>query len=369
MNVLILTSHLNAGGITRYIFNLAKGLQSQGHRVFVASSGGSWEKRFVDAGVRLVTVPLDTKAIFSLKVVRSFFALRRFLSENKIEMMHGNTRVSQFLGFLLWQTQKIPYVCTFHGYYKPHFFRRMLKCQGLLTIAISYNVKEHMVNDLNLMEKRIRVIYHGVDGDDYRWGLSKEDLKTKHHIHGSPVIGIVARFSPEKNHKTLIAAFQLFLRSYPKALLVFLGEGRLESVLKSLVKEKGLVEDVVFLKNLRAGEVVPCFDVSVMPSSKEGFGLSVLEAMVLGIPVIVSGVGGLNEIVEHRRTGVVLRDFSDREELCGSLKLLIEDKTLRDQLVQNALKSVKEKFSLDSMVEKTENVYREVLSSMERSCK
>ncbi len=362
MTILLLTNHLNPGGITRYLLNLAKGLKERGHEVYVGSRGGIWEKKFSEAGIGLVPIPLHTKSIVSFSVLKSFVALSRFLKQTRVDMVHSNTRVSQFLSALLRRFRKIPYVSTFHGEFRPHFFRKAFKASGILSIAISDHVKEHMIQDLGVAEWQIRVIRHGVDAADYKVNLSQEEIRKAHGISGEPVVGIVARLSPEKNHKILIEAFYLFLEYYPLAMLVILGEGRLEAELKTMVAAKGMTPRVIFLKQVSAEEIFPCFDIFVLPSSSEGFGLSAVESLLLGVPAVVSSAGGLPEVIEHEKTGLVLRDIYDSFELCRYLKMLVEDPELRQRLIRNGRAHVKEKLSLDLMVKKTETVYQEVLA-------
>src|SRR4030042_3328970 len=124
MNVLLIGTHLNPGGISRYIINLAKGLSGRGSRVWVASCGGDWQAELAQAGITHVTVPIRTKSIASFKIWRSYRILSRFIKKNPIEIIHANTRVTPFLAYLLYRRFRIPYVSAFHGYYKVSFFRK-----------------------------------------------------------------------------------------------------------------------------------------------------------------------------------------------------------------------------------------------------
>ena len=361
MTILLVTTHLNPGGITRYLFNLAKGLKQRGHSVHIASRGGAWETKFRDAGIGLVAIPLDTKSIFSFPILQSFWRIRTFLKTTPVDMIHANTRVSQFLAALVSRFGKVPYVCTFHGEFKPRFFRKIFKSSGVLSIAISQHVKQHMRDDLGISEWQIRVVLHGVDEKDYQTSDSKEIIRKKYGISGLPVVGIVARLTPEKNHRILIEAFRLFLETHPQAELVMLGDGRIEGELKALVAAREISDKVIFLKHMNAEEIFPCFDIFVLPSTSEGFGLSAAEALLLGVPAVVAGVGGLVEIVEHEKTGLILRDIYDSFELCRCLKNLTEDAELRGRLIRNGRENIRKNLSLSQMVTNTEAVYREAL--------
>ncbi len=138
MNILILSTHLNPGGISRYILNLAKGLTQRAHRVWCASSCGTWLNK-LDTHYRYI--PMRTKSILSPKIFFSLLLIIPFIKKNKIEVVHANTRVSQCLAHLIYRFLGIPYVSTFHGFYQPSFFRRALKLAGIKTIAVSQAVQ------------------------------------------------------------------------------------------------------------------------------------------------------------------------------------------------------------------------------------
>ena len=143
MNVLLLCTHLNPGGLSRYIVNLSSGLKKEGCNVFVANSGGSWQEKLEKSNVSFVRIPINTKFILSLKVFRSFFKLIPVVKSQKIDILHANTRVTQVLAFFLSALCRIPYISTFHGFYRVHLVRKLFKFEGRQTISVSNAVKNH----------------------------------------------------------------------------------------------------------------------------------------------------------------------------------------------------------------------------------
>jgi len=154
MNILILTNHMNIGGITRYVLNLSYGLKKQGNNVFVGSLPGWGEKFLKENDISFFSLPLKTKSIFSPRILLSYFILERFIQKERVDLIHAQTRTTQFLAFLLSKRLNIPYVSTFHGFYRPHLMRKMLPCLGGLTIAISQSVGQHLIKDFNLNRNR-----------------------------------------------------------------------------------------------------------------------------------------------------------------------------------------------------------------------
>ncbi len=361
MRILLLTTHLNVGGIPRYVINLAKFLARKNF-VIVATSGGEWEKKLVGVSNTVVlNLPIATKSILSPKIAKSFHILSRFLKKRKVDIIHANTRVTQSLAHRLWATRKIPYVSTFHGCYRPHLFRRLFPFAGLRTIAVSNYVKDHLIRNLKIDPKKVRVIYNGIDINSF----SQIDNSIKEEVlpvgfNGYPVIGMISRLAPEKNISLLIQTMPLILKKYPKAVTLILGEGKEEAKLKEMSKNLGVDNRVVFLKKLSSLVVLRNLDIFLSLSEGEPFGFSVVEAQYVGIPVIVTNSGALKEIVENRVTGVVLKR-SDSKEILEAIELLLEDNDLRRRMVANAKKRVEERFSLERMGESTYQVYEEVL--------
>lgn len=356
MNILVLTTHLNCGGITRYLINLTKGL-SKLHKVWVASSGGEWEERLKPYCTELLSIPIRTKCIISIKVFISFFKLIPFVIRNKVDIICANTRVTQFLAYLLYRSLGVKYVSVYHGFYKPRFIRKLFKFEGVRTIAISNAVKDHLIKDLRIKKDKIRVIYHGIDLEEFdktssrrqEFGLKNDDV----------VLGILGRISPEKGHFLVIEAFKRLKDKYTNVYLLISGEGRFKDKLRVCVKKESL-EDRVKLISLRGEDFLGIVDVLIVASSQEGFGYVILEAFAMEVCVIGFSVGGIKEIIKDRDTGLLFYTYDPAALICVIEKLL-KDMDLRKQLVLNAKKKLAD-FNLEEMVRKTESVYREVLS-------
>ena len=144
MKILHLTTHLNRGGISNYIFTAGALLISKGHEVFVASSGGEMEKEFIEKGFRLLVLPIRTKSELSPKIYFALPPLLRFLKENQIQVMHAHTRVTQVMAFWLSKISGIPFISTCHGFYKRRLGRRLLPAWGEQIVAISDPVAENL---------------------------------------------------------------------------------------------------------------------------------------------------------------------------------------------------------------------------------
>jgi glycosyltransferase involved in cell wall biosynthesis len=121
----------------------------------------------------------------------------------------------------------------------------------------------------------------------------------------APVVGCVARFDPQKDHATLLQAMTHVVERVPRAELVLVGEGRLRSALESLCADIGLGTRVHFVgMSLNPADFINIFDVAVLASSRqEGFSNFLIEAALLGKPVVATRVGGIPEAVREGETG------------------------------------------------------------------
>lgn len=367
MNILYLTNHLNVGGITSYLFSLAKGMKKRGHRVYLASGRGRLIPLFVAAGIEHLSVPLETKSEISPRLLLSKFSLRRYIRAKNIDIIHANTRVTQVLSYSLQARLGVPFISTCHGFFKKRLFRMIFPCWGERVIAISQAVKEHLANDFKVAPGRIRVIPNGIDLDKFIMPprQARDELKKKLGLKPGPIIGIVARLSAEKGHTHLINAMQLVLSVFPQAQLLIVGEGRLKGQLARLVKNKRLEANTLFLPSVNDTlGVLPAMDIFVLPSTKEGLGLALMEAMACGLAVVGSDIGGIKSLIRHNHNGLLVTP-ADAPALAKAILELLNNPGQAGSLGSSARGFIRDNFSQEKMVLDTERVYSECLKIKE----
>lgn len=361
MNVLFIANHLNAGGVTSYLYTLSGGLKQKGHNVYLASSGGELTDKFVGLGVKHIRVPLMTKNEISPKIIFSFFKLRKEAKKFNPDLVHSNSRTTQVLGNLLSRSLNIPHVFTCHGFFKPKLSRRLFPYWGQAVIAISSQVKEHLIADLKLDAKSISVINNGIDTDNFGDFSARDNLRRDLGIHDAPLVGIIARLSDVKGHIYLIRAMQRVVEIFPTAKLLIIGEGKMKDALISEVDAWGIKENVLFIPEVgNTREMLSAMDVFVMPSLQEGLGLALMEAMAQGLAVVGSAVGGIKTLIQDRVNGLLVGP-AEVEELSGAIAGLLRDPRKRRDLGANARKFIIDNFSKEKMVDATERVYNKCL--------
>jgi glycosyltransferase involved in cell wall biosynthesis len=360
MNILYLTNHLDTGGITSYVYTLAGGLKERGHRVYLASAAGERLQRFLELGLDYIPVPLRTKSEISPKILFSVLKLKSIIREKKIDIIHANSRTTQVLAHFLSKICGIPYVATCHGFFKRRFSRLFFPCWGKKVIAISEPVKGHLINDFGLPPDDIVLIHSGIDSGAFAVCASQQERQKARQAYGlkdACVIGIIARLSEEKGHIYLIEAMQIVLRSFADARLLIVGQGRTRQALIEKAAALGLKEKVFFVPEINEmGRALSLIDIFVLPSLKEGLGLSLMEAMAYGLPVIGTRVGGIKSLIQDNLNGLLVNP-ADSQDLARAVIDLLRQPQKRQSLGNRAAAFIRENFSKEKMVLATEEVY------------
>ena len=364
MKILHITKHLNRGGITSYLLSLSIALSKRGHSVIVASSGGELKKDFLGNSIRHIDIPINTKKEISPSVLFSYAILNRMLSKEPVDLIHAHTRGAQVLATLLSRRFKIPLVTTCHGFFKPRWHRRIFPCWGNKVIAISSQVKNHLIRDFKVNSKDIYLIHNGVDLDKFKSYSQGEAQELKKEIflpEGSIVVGTVARFSTVKGLDYLVKALPFILKENDKVVLLLIGYGEEENKLKAIAKDLKIQDKVIFFKPTRDSYMyLSLIDIFVMPSIQEGLGLSILEAQAYKIPVVASRVGGIPDIIEDNVTGILI-ESKNVLSISQAVLRLINDKNLCAYIKDKAYEKLNHKFSTEKMVLDTERAYKEIV--------
>ena len=224
----------------------------------------------------------------------------------------------------------------------------------------------------------IELIYNGVDLSRYDHQEACCTLPEEYGFEaGTPLVGVVARLEPEKGHPTLLEAWPQVIARVPAARLLLVGEGSRREALEAQAEALGLLgqpcdgDTCVGTRHARphatvvftgrrddVPAVTAALDVAVLPSYREALGLAVLEAMALSRPVVATNVGGIPEMVEHGRTGLLVAPH-DADALADAIVRMLLDHPLADTLARAGHDLVHERFCLERMVQATQTLYDE----------
>ena len=222
------------------------------------------------------------------------------------------------------------------------FFRHF----KVVPVGLTRIIKDSIVEEYGISEDEVHFVLNGMPVDDY---IKKTDYSSaKRILH-------VGRFSQQKNHKGLIAAFEIIHKKHPEIQLNLAGAGELEDEIKRLVKEKEL-DAVVCFKGLLddVKEELSIADIFCLPSNYEGMPMTIIEAMASGLPVVATAVGGVPDMITDGKDGILCKNTP--EDIADALEKVIESAELRETLGKNAVVTSKE-YSSENMAKKYYEIY------------
>ncbi|MEA3490105.1 MAG: glycosyltransferase family 4 protein [Candidatus Omnitrophota bacterium] len=365
MKILLLTTHLNTGGIGVYTANLARYLKKDGLDVSVASSGGDLENVLREDGIPHYWMDIKTKAEFGIKVWKALPAFVTLVREGAFQLVHAQTRVAQVLAFFSGKFTAVPFVSTCHGFFKHRRLSRVfLPCWGEKIIAISDSVQRHLLEEFDVRTERVVRIYNGIELERYLSAGDFRDHGLKADIGldgGTTVVGAIGRLSPVKGFKYLIGAFGNIAGKRPDMRLLIVGKGPEKDALERQIRELGIAGKVLLISGDRPLEkYLSILDIFCLPSVHEGLGLSLMEAMAAGRACIASDVGGLPELIKHEENGLLVPS-GDPGALSSAILRLAEDSPFRRKLAEKAREKAAVNFSIVDSAAGTAEVYKAVI--------
>jgi len=370
MRILLLTTHLNIGGIGTYTVTLAKALKLKGLDVCVASSGGVLVPELTAGGVSHIKIDIFTKSELDPKVFAAIFEIRKIVKRLDIDIIHAETRVTQVVAFFVSRLCKVGFVTTCHGFFRKNLGRLLLPAWGERVIAISKAVEDHLLKDFRVNKNKIALIHNGIDIKRFLKDFSEEEkagLKDRFGVRKDhAIIGTIARFTPDKGHDVILYALYRILKQKPNVQIVFVGEGKERSKIVDLIERLNLSENVILLRpQINTVNILSTIDVFMFaPRRKEGLGIVLLEAMASGKPVVATNVGGISSIVEDGVNGFLVEPSRPELLVEPALKLL-KQKELYKDMAQVGREIVIQKFSINGMVDRVCEVYRQVIRSVD----
>lgn len=301
------------------------------------------------------------------------FKLARLLRKEQIQILHLHNSTAFFYGVMAGKLAGVP-VIIYTEHARDIFPNLKVRIADKLfsfftnrIIVVADYLKRDLINNEKFDENKISVIYNGIDV--LECNVKSDQTKIRGGLNldrDVPVIGIVARLDPIKNHKCLIKAMKEVADKLPETVLLIIGDGPISSELKSLVNDLKLAKNVQFL-GMRSDipELMSIINVFVLCSKSEGLSVTILEAMAAGKPIVATRVGGTPELIEHGIHGLLVEP-DNQEALSDALIELLTDTSKAIKMGEAAKKKSLENFTLDIMLRKYEKIYEHYLMPSNR---
>ncbi|MFO7655360.1 MAG: glycosyltransferase family 4 protein [Candidatus Krumholzibacteriia bacterium] len=345
-----------------HLCQLAAGMQARGHAVRCVVRPDS----LLLARLRQAGVPVTPLPVVDWYEPVGVLRLRRWLRDGGCDVLHTHTPRDHYVAAVATLGLDVRNVGTRHQLLP--IARSGLKRPWLgrldAMVAVSEAVRQGIVRSGALPPDRVVTIHNGVD--------VRRQLPARNGLRRSlglpalaPVVGYVGRLSPDKGVETLLeAARRLVDDSWPHLKVFIVGDdprGRHGEHLCRRSRELGLQDAVHFFGYVHdAARACADFDVQVVTSTAEPFGLVTLEAMAHRHPVVATDAGGSREILRDGRDGYLVPPHR-ADLLAARLDLLLREPALRRSLGDEARRRVESRFGLDQMIAATESLYRQVV--------
>jgi glycosyltransferase involved in cell wall biosynthesis len=361
MNILHTETLKRWGGQQNRVLVESKGLIQRGHRVVIACNRGSvLARKAKDAGIKVYELDMNKKTYF-----RTIPQLMGIIKREEIDIVSTHSSVDSWAGGIAAKLTGRKLVRFRHNLYPIGRDPLTKFIYGMPDIFI---VTSHATRDIlksRVDEKTIAVVPSSVDLG--RFTPETDDLRRELQMtRDTMVIGNTSTFTWTKGLESLLQAFNLIHEKIPSVLMIAgrVSETKKDKYLKHIQED---LREKVFLLGHREDipKVLKTFDIFVFPSVLDSTPQSLLEAMAMERPVVVSDIPTFREFIVDGENGLFFR-VRDPMDIARKVLFLIHNRELRERLGRNARRTVIERFTVERMLDKTEALYRELLSSPSR---
>src|SRR5438132_925333 len=362
MRILQICSARQIGGGERHLADLANGLTRRDHDVFAALIPSSPLLSELTSVPKQNIVQVPMRSVLN---VSSALKLARFASENRIQIIHAHVARDYPLAALVARRSAAHLILTRHVLFPLNRAHKLTLRRTDRVIAVSQAVADRLRAQSIFSEDKIVLIHNGIDL--VRFARGREDSLAKKEGEDQKLcVGMIGHLAPIKGQEDFIRAGAIVCRQRRDVEFVIAGEDKSNSrehrrSIETLIAELNLDQHVSLIGWVDdVAKLLPNFDLFVSPARSEPFGLSIVEAMAAGVPVIATASEGAREIIDDQQVGRLV-PIGNSEALADAISGLLANSELRERLSAEAQRRVRERFSLERMLDATEDVYREAL--------
>ncbi len=370
--VLFVIGSAAIGGAEELMCLLVRGLTRAGHVcVLICPASGPMAARYREAGAEVSLVP------HQLLHPAAIWRIARLIRQHRIDVVHTCLYASDVAGLFAARLAGAPRIishvvgCNFvvsreRGWRRARkrllsWAHRGIYALADCVIAVSDSVKADLATrpGLRVPPSKITVIRHGWDAPAASHGWTDEAGGPEIILDDGPAIVAVANLFPLKGHRYLLEAVELLVGRWPRLRCVLVGDGPERSALEQHARRLGLEERVRFagwIDEPAKRRVIERSRCVVLPSLSEGLPVCVLEAMAFSKPVVASRIGGIPEIVEDGRTGMLVPP-ADSRALAEAIHALLSDAALAERMGQAGRQRLQQHFSAGQTIERMEELY------------
>ncbi len=351
------------GGIKNHLLTLLNHLDKTRYSPIVVSPSGTSlfaELKASGLDVRELNISDSLNPAADVKYI---FQFRRMIKKIKPAIIHMHSAKAGIVGrlSLIGMINRPKTIVTMHSFVMDErvgscrrrlvrMLERLLHAKTDRFIAVSEALKNNLVDSMGISANKINVVHNGIQFADFE---KKKSDKIK--------IVAISRLAPQKGVDYFIKAAAIVAKKHQNAVFSIFGDGPLRDDLEKLANELGISDKLTFHGfSDEILNILPEYSIFVIASIHEAFGLSLIEAMSVKLPVIASRTGGITEIIDGCSTGL-FAEPGNPEDIANQICRLIENPELAEKLAINGYEHVKRSFSADRMAAETQKIYDDLL--------
>jgi glycosyltransferase involved in cell wall biosynthesis len=302
---------------------------------------------------------------FDKKTIRM---IKDYMDKSGVQILHSHNYKSNFYGRRALSNNNIRWVVTNHG----RRFGPKLMLYNLLdgfvvrhadkVIAVSKKIVSRM-KLAGIDSKKICLIENGINLERFQKNIGSDSTRKSFRIKKDAlVVGTVGALTEEKGHLYLLRTIPKVVQRFPKAIFLFVGDGKERPNLEDIASKLGIVDKVIFAGMRKdVPEILSMIDVFVLPSLNEGLPMALLEAQAARVPVVATRVGAIPDVVDDKVTGMLIPP-KDPQGIAEAIIMILSDKTFASEMAQKGFERVRDNFSSEKMGIKYLSIYKELLS-------
>jgi len=362
------------------LFNQLKFLKELGYNVYAVCSSGSLIKDVEKQGIKVKTIDFNRGFNLFAHLI-AFFKLFFYFKKEKFNIVHTHTPVPGFLGQSAAKMAGVPMIInTIHGFYfqerdswlKRNFLisieKIAAKCSNLIFSQNKEDIKTATKEKIYNSQK-IKYLGNGIDVQKFNGKrFSKEFIdKKKRELNlnsNFKIIGIIGRLVKEKGYLELFEAFKEVLNRFPDIILLVIGPEepkKKDKIKQNVVKNYGIGKNVLFLgQRTDIDELYPLFDIFVLPSHREGFPRTIIEALAMERPVLATDIRGCREIIESGKTGILI-PLKNPEKIAEAIIYLFENPEKAKEMGRKGREKTKREFDEKIIFSRIKKEYQRLM--------
>ncbi len=389
--ILYLITQSELGGAQKYVFDLASGLKNN-FKVVVGfgeqGESGELAKQLKQAGIAYCVLPDLKRQISPIKDFLALGQIIKLIIKEKPDLIHLNSsKISILASLAAWILKIFPYqirgskpkiIYTVHGWVfnepLPRWKKLFYKYAEKLTagvkdklICVSETDRQIALSQKIAPKNKLNTIYNGIQPIKF---IARDQAKEKlfslipQLIQAPPVIlGSIGNLYPTKGFSFFIQAVKILNQKKPKKYAaIIIGEGQERKKLEKLITKLNLTNSIFLPGRLTsANRFLKAFDIYISSSLKEGLSYTIIEAMLAGLPIVATHVGGTPELIEDDITGRLVKP-GDSMQLAKTIASLTGDREKRKKLSASAQNFAASNLTLSQMLKQTKNLYLNLIT-------